>query len=97
MVDDIKDPEKTEEELRQEVAEKWKDYVRSEVNAMLDSFLEVADKGTIGVKYDFVAKGLNEDGSVAEHNTKEARGVQVVLSLEFEKSLYFTDEEGFTE
>ena len=97
MSEDIKAPEKTEEELRQEAAEKWKEWVRSEINSYLDTFLDVSDKGTIGVKYAFAPKGINEDGSVAEHDKREAHGVQVVLAFEFEEPLFFTDEEGFTE
>ena len=98
MAEDAKQPEEmSEEELRQKAAEEWQKYVRTEVNAMLDAFLEVSHTGTIGVKYSFAAKGHNEDGSVAAENKKEAHGVQVVLGFEFEKPLYFTDEEGFTE
>jgi hypothetical protein len=98
MADDVKQPEElTDEELRQKSAEEWKKYVREEVNAYLDSFLELSDEGNIGVKYNFAAKGYNEDETVAEHNTKEALGVQLILNFKFEESLHFTDEEGFVE
>ena len=97
MADETTAPEKTEEELRQEVAEAWRGYVRKEINSYLDSFLEIADKGTIGVKYAFRETGHNEDGSVAAVDIKEAKGVQLLINFEFETPLYFTNEEGLVE
>lgn len=97
MSEDNKQPEENkEEDLRQQAAEDWKNYVREEVNAYLDSFLEIASEGTIGVKYAFPAESTYEDGSVAAYSKKEAHGVQLLLNFKFESPLYFTDEEGFS-
>ena len=85
-----------EELTKEEAVEQWKEYVRDEVNTYLDSFLEIADKGTIGVKYAFADLNTYEDGS-SDPDHKEANGVQLTLVFEFEKPLYFTNEDGFVE
>ena len=96
MAEDKQKPERPEEELRQESAEEWKKYVREEVNAYLDAFLDLASEGNIGVKYAFADKSVYEDGTV-EPDTKEAQGVQMLLNFKFESPLYFTDEDGFVD
>lgn len=87
--------EKTEK-TREELAEEWKEYVRSEVNAHLDAFLDLASDGTIGIKYDFATKAEYEDGST-EPDVKQATGVNLVLKLNFETPLYFTDKDGYSD
>jgi hypothetical protein len=88
--------EEKNEKTKEQLAEEWKAYVRDEVNAHLDAFLDIASEGTIGIKYDFVDKAVYEDGS-AEPDIKQASGVNLVLKLNFETPLFFTDEEGYTE
>ena len=85
-----------EKELtKEERAEKWKEYVREEVNSYLDAFLDLAGEGNIGVKYVHPNKAVYEDGT-SEPDTAKAEGVQLLLNFKFEKALFFTDEEGFT-
>jgi hypothetical protein len=70
-----------EEKTKEEVATEWEDYVRSEVNALLDMYLPLAKNGNIGIKYYKDVKSRSEVGPVFDET--KAVGVQMHLVFEF--------------
>jgi len=83
----------TEKEVLEKVAEDWKDYVRKEISAYLDSFLDIASEGNIGVKYKHYVISTYENGRI-DYDKNQAIGVQLLLDFKFETPLFFTDENG---
>jgi len=66
----------------EERAESWENYVREEVNAILDLYLADASAGNIGIKYGHPEIGTMEDGSKI-FDDKKINVVAVTMVLKF--------------
>lgn len=63
----------------------WQDYVRSEVNALLDLYLPVSSSGNVGIRYDYPVKKRYE-GKVVYDKSK-AKGVVLSLVFDFNETI----------
>lgn len=99
MTDEV-DKEIKDEELKEGVAEvplmeraaAWEDYVRDQVNNILDTFLPEAINGNLGVKYIRPGKGTNPKTGKKLFDESKANGVIVTLMFEFPETIEFFDE-----
>ena len=71
----------------------WEAYVRTEVNALLDTFLPEAISGNVGIKYDHPVIQVNPKTGKAEIDESKATGVFVSVKFEFAAPIEFFDEE----
>ena len=67
------------------ITEDWEEYVRSEVNSLLDAILPVSVRGAVGIQYKNLVTEELEGGPV--YDDSKVIGVDIVLSFEFEKEL----------
>lgn len=67
----------------EEAAKEWEEYVRIEMNNILDLYLPIAGRGDIGIRYGSPILGTMEDGSDLVE-TGKADAVAVTLILRFE-------------
>lgn len=65
---------------------KWEDYVRNEVNALLDIYLPFCKTGTVGIKYEHPVNYQLEDGTKV-FKDHLCSGVTLNLVFEFDKEL----------
>lgn len=88
MAEERTDSKDVSELTNEERAAAWMGYVRSEVNAALDIYLEKANTGNIGVSYlPHVVETL-ETGD--ELDKAKADGVVLTVVLEFEEPIDLT-------
>ena len=73
----------------EEKSKAWGDWVRSEVNAALDIYLDKASVGHINVKYYPHIIEVLETGQVVDD--KKADGVLLSIVFEFEKAIDLTE------
>lgn len=69
--------------MSEDTVKNWEDYVRKEVNSLLDTYLPNAKGGIVGIKYINPVKAKYESHTVYE--TDKASAVQIVLEFGFEK------------
>jgi hypothetical protein len=74
-----------------DAAEEWENYVRHEVNTVLNIFLPISNKGNIGIKYVNPVKAQYESGT--EYDKNKAIGVEVKLLFKFEEEIDVPEEE----
>lgn len=74
-----------EEAKQEDVEMSWEDYVKTEVNALLDTFLPHSSNGNVGIKYIHPVK-VQYEGS-AEYDDELYAGVEIRLVFEFEHQL----------
>lgn len=74
--------EKTEM-TKEEQAKLWEDYVRNEVNTLLDIYLKDAVAGNVGIRYGHPEISLMEDGTkLFDENRINVAAITVVLRFE---------------
>lgn len=74
--------EETEEMTEEERTVSWEEYVRSEMNAILDLYLDDAIAGNVGIRYGHPEIGTMEDGSKMFDESKiNVVAVTMVLRL----------------
>jgi len=71
------------EMTKEDTAKAWEEYVRKEMNSILDAYLPLAGRGDIGIRYGSPILGTMEDGSDIIDLGK-ADAVAVTLILRFE-------------
>jgi hypothetical protein len=76
----------------EERAKAWEDYVRTEVNALLDTFLPESISGNVGVKYEHPVKKVSPKTGKPEFDEKKATGVYLSIMFEFAAPIDFFDE-----
>jgi len=76
----------------EERAAAWEEYVRSEVNSLLDTFLPEAISGNVGVKYEHPVSRISPKTGEAEINETKATGVSISVLFEFAAPISFFDE-----
>jgi hypothetical protein len=76
---------------KEERAKAWIGYVKREVNAYLDSFLQNAKSGNIGVKYIHPIKSKSETG--VKYDQDKAEGVKLMVVFHFEDEIDVPKEE----
>jgi hypothetical protein len=86
MSDEIK--KEVTEMTPEEKAAAWSEWVRSEVNAALDIYLDKALSGNINVKYFPHVTEVLETGPV--FNTNKADGVLLSVEFTFEEAIDLT-------
>lgn len=76
----------------EEVAAAWENYVRQEVNQVLNIFLPEAINGNVGVKY--IRPVLRVDPSTGQKisDQNKATGVQIFVEFDFAEPIEFFDE-----
>ncbi len=79
------------EETKFSEAEEWENYVRHEVNTVLNIFLPISSKGNIGIKY--INPIVAEYEAGPEYNDSKAVGVQVRLLFAFDEEIDIPKEE----
>ena len=68
--------------------EAWKDYVRKDMNALLDKFLDVSDRAATNVSYINPVKQRFEGGEAAvQYDSSKATGVQLSFVFRFEEPI----------
>ncbi len=85
MADEIKTEKETQEMVEltaEEKAEAWSQYVRSDVIALLDTFLPKAIKSNIGLKYKPLVVEVLETGEVLDET--KATGAVLMVDFTFE-------------
>jgi hypothetical protein len=87
MADEIKEvkSEDVSEMTKEEIADAWSNWVRSEVNAALDIYLARAVEGNIGVKYGAHVVEETEAGKV--YDDSKADSVMINILFNFEEPL----------
>lgn len=69
------------DELEKQRTEDWEEYVRSEINAMLDVFLPNCAEGAVVIKYKKAILEETEAGPVFKEDS--AVGVEIILDFNF--------------
>jgi hypothetical protein len=81
MIEDNKHPDAVEEVD----ALSWEDYVKLEVNTLLNTFLPYSSNGNVGIKYIHPVK-VQYEGS-EEYDDEKYSGVEIRLIFHFENVL----------
>ena len=76
----------------EERAAAWEEYVRGEVNALLDTFLPEAIHGNVGIKYDHPVIRISPKTGKTEIDETKAKGVYVSIMFEFAAPIEFFGE-----
>lgn len=76
----------------EERAKAWEEYVRTEVNSMLDTFLPESVSGNMGIKYEHPVKKVDAASGKSEIDTTKATGVYMSIMFEFAAPIEFYDE-----
>lgn len=66
----------------EERAAAWEEYVRKEVNSLLDTFLPEAISGNVGIKYEHPSRG--KSAKTGKEMVDESKVTGVYLSIMFE-------------
>lgn len=76
----------------EERAAAWEEYVRAEVNSLLDTFLPEAISGNVGVKYEHPIKRVSPRTGEPEVDDTKATGVYLSIIFEFAGPIDFFEE-----
>ena len=76
---------------REKAAKDWEDYVRDEVNTLLNVYLPVSKNGNIGIKY--YKDVLQRTESGVRYDETKAVGVQMHIVFEFAQPVDLVGEE----
>ena len=76
----------------EERAKAWEEYVRNEVNSLLDTFLPESISGNVGIKYEYPSKGQNPKTGEEMIDESKATGVFLSIMFEFAAPITFYDE-----
>jgi hypothetical protein len=72
-----------------ERAAAWEEYVRGEVNALLDTFLPESISGNVGIKYKHPVIRVSPKTGKAEIDISKATGVSLYIEFEFAEPIEF--------
>lgn len=89
---EVKDQLLSENMTPEELAKAWEEYVRNEVNTLLDIFLPEAVSGNVGVIYSRPVKEVSAKTGEAIVDKDKATAVDIHLVLEFPEPIQFFDE-----
>ena len=73
----------------EERAAAWEEYVRAEVNSLLDTFLPEAVSGNVGVRYDYPVLGVDPKTDKQMIDKTKAKGVLMSIVFEFAEPIQF--------
>jgi len=75
------------DDVKQKDAEEatWEDYVKLEVNTLLNTFLPYSATGNVGIRYIHPIKAQYE--GTEEYDEEKYSGVEIVLIFNFEEEL----------
>lgn len=76
----------------EEIAKAWEEYVRGEVNALLDIFLPEAVNGNVGVMYKRPVLRVSAATGKAEYEENKATAVDIHIVFEFPEPVEFFEE-----
>ena len=89
---DEKDIKKLLEEIPpEERAKAWEEYVREEVNSLLDTFLPESISGNVGIKYEHPVLQISPKTGKKEIDESKATGVYLSIMFEFAAPIEFYD------
>lgn len=83
--------EEKKEMTKEEVAKQWEEYVRNELNTLLDIYLPITTHGNVGIKYITPIKEKFETHT--EYDETKAIGVQLGIVFAFEEAIDIPKEE----
>ena len=92
-MDDKEIKEYLENITPEERASAWEEYVRREVNSLLDTFLPEAISGNVGIKYEHPSSGKNPKTGKEILDENKATGVFVSIMFEFAAPIEFYGDE----
>jgi hypothetical protein len=76
----------------EEMAKAWENYVRNEVNTLLDIFLPEAVSGNVGVIYSHPVKEVSAKTGESIVDKDKATAVDIHIVLDFPEAIQFFDE-----
>jgi hypothetical protein len=76
----------------EEMAKAWENYVRNEVNTLLDIFLPEAISGNVGVIYSHPVKEVSAKTGESIVDKDKATAVDIHIVLDFPEAIQFFDE-----
>jgi hypothetical protein len=76
----------------EERAKAWEEYVRTEVNTLLDTFLPESVSGNVGIKYEHPVKSVSPVTGQRDFDKSKATGVYLSIMFEFAAPIEFFDE-----
>jgi len=76
----------------EEVAKAWEEYVRGEVNALLDIYLPEAIDGTVGTLYQHPVKRVDVKTGKSIIDDKKATAVDIHIVFTFAAPIEFFDD-----
>ena len=80
----------SDKDLTQEEKEQiWERWVRSEVQALLDTYISKSINANVNISYDYPIKERYEDGTIIVNKNK-AEGVRVLIQFEFDGEVDIT-------
>lgn len=77
----------------EERAAAWEEYVRTEVNSLLDTFLPESISGNVGVKYEHPVERISPRTGKQEIDATKATGVCLSIMFEFAAPIDFFKKE----
>jgi hypothetical protein len=83
---------KLTEEEKEDLAKEWEEYVRNEVNALLDIYLPDAIAGNVGIKYANPVIESYEDGT-KKTDEDSAVGVNIHINFRFKGQIEIPKED----
>jgi len=75
----------------EQVAKDWEEYVRSEVNTILNKFLPEAISGSWGMKYVRPILKIDPMSGQPIEDTTKAKGVSIIIELVFADTIEFPE------
>lgn len=81
-----------EEVPAEERAAAWEEYVRGEVNALLDTFLPESITGNVGIKYEHPVREKNPKTGADILDETKALGVFISVKFDFAAPIEFFEE-----
>ena len=87
----------TEEQFSKKETKDWEEFVRSEVTALLDTFLPASINGNVGIRYKKPLISEMPGGVNPIYDESKAEAVQISLVFQFEKPIDIPTEENAVE
>jgi hypothetical protein len=73
---------------KEEKAQAWSNWVRHEINALLDMYLPVSNEGDINIQYHYAVKEVFENGP--EYHDSLADAVMITMVFKFSELMDIT-------
>lgn len=92
-MDEVKEVGEVTVDVNETPQPTWSDYVRSEVAALLDTYLPSASTGNVGIRYKKPVIATDEAGMPVEFDNTKAEAVSINLVFEFDEAIDISNKE----